>query len=183
MLADAGTVITTIGGAKQARRQRSGTGAVGDHPVRGGRSAFDRRDGNTMPSRPEAQQSHRRGSGRLLDALGRRRSMVSSGCPATRSLTRGVRRVAERINAGTAVLHLGGVQFPITGPVRYSIRARMPSNCARCFDPTPRYRSTTRDGSTPPRRVEIKQDFGNASAQVRDSLRWLSMGTVATLTV
>jgi L-ascorbate metabolism protein UlaG (beta-lactamase superfamily) len=36
----------------------------------------------------------------------------------------GVRQVAERIDVGTALVHLGGVQFPVTGPVRYTMTAR-----------------------------------------------------------
>ena len=36
---------------------------------------------------------------------------------------RGVREVADRLRVGTAVLHLGGVQFPVTGPVRYTMTA------------------------------------------------------------
>ncbi|WP_336921928.1 MBL fold metallo-hydrolase [Aquipuribacter sp. SD81] len=33
----------------------------------------------------------------------------------------GVRHVARRIDVGIAVLHLGGVRFPATGPLRYSM--------------------------------------------------------------
>ena len=33
----------------------------------------------------------------------------------------GVRRVADRISVGTAILHLGRVRFPITGPLTYSM--------------------------------------------------------------
>ena len=36
----------------------------------------------------------------------------------------GVREVADRLEIDTAILHLGGVRFPITGPVRYSMSAR-----------------------------------------------------------
>ncbi len=36
----------------------------------------------------------------------------------------GVRRVAERLQVDTALIHLGGVRFPITGPVRYTMTAR-----------------------------------------------------------
>jgi L-ascorbate metabolism protein UlaG (beta-lactamase superfamily) len=36
----------------------------------------------------------------------------------------GVRQVADRIRVGTALIHLGGVRFPITGPVRYTMTAR-----------------------------------------------------------
>jgi L-ascorbate metabolism protein UlaG (beta-lactamase superfamily) len=36
-----------------------------------------------------------------------------------------VRRVAERINVGTAVMHVGGVRFPwLSGPARYTMTAK-----------------------------------------------------------
>ena len=38
-------------------------------------------------------------------------------------LYHGVREVAERFDVGTAVLHLGGVRFPISGPLRYTMNA------------------------------------------------------------
>jgi L-ascorbate metabolism protein UlaG (beta-lactamase superfamily) len=33
----------------------------------------------------------------------------------------GVREVADRVDVGTALLHLGGVRFPISGPLRYTL--------------------------------------------------------------
>jgi L-ascorbate metabolism protein UlaG (beta-lactamase superfamily) len=36
----------------------------------------------------------------------------------------GVREVAERVRVDTAILHLGGVRFPVTGPLRYTMTAR-----------------------------------------------------------
>ena len=33
----------------------------------------------------------------------------------------GVRQVADRIDVDVAVLHLGGVRFPVTGPLRYTM--------------------------------------------------------------
>ena len=36
----------------------------------------------------------------------------------------GLREVARRVDVGTALVHLGGVRFPITGPIRYTMRAR-----------------------------------------------------------
>ncbi len=39
-------------------------------------------------------------------------------------LYKGVLEVAERLAVDTAVLHLGGVRFPITGPLRYTMTAR-----------------------------------------------------------
>jgi len=35
----------------------------------------------------------------------------------------GVREVADRLDVGTAMIHLGGVRFPITGPLRYTMTA------------------------------------------------------------
>jgi L-ascorbate metabolism protein UlaG (beta-lactamase superfamily) len=36
----------------------------------------------------------------------------------------GVRRVADRADVGTAIVHLGNVHFPITGPVKYTMTAK-----------------------------------------------------------
>ena len=36
----------------------------------------------------------------------------------------GVREVADRLDVDIALLHLGGVRFPVTGPVRYTMTAR-----------------------------------------------------------
>ncbi|HEX5909293.1 MAG TPA: MBL fold metallo-hydrolase [Thermoleophilaceae bacterium] len=33
----------------------------------------------------------------------------------------GVKTVADRIDVGTAILHLGGVRFPVSGPLRYTL--------------------------------------------------------------
>jgi L-ascorbate metabolism protein UlaG (beta-lactamase superfamily) len=35
----------------------------------------------------------------------------------------GVRETARRVDVGTALLHLGGVRFPVTGPLRYTMTA------------------------------------------------------------
>ena len=60
----------------------------------------------------------------------------------------GVREVAEPAAVDTALLHLGGVQFPVTGPLRYTMTAddavELCGSCGRA----PRSRSTTRAGST-----------------------------------
>ena len=61
----------------------------------------------------------------------------------------GVREVADRVDVGTALVHLGGVRFPVTGPLRYTMTAGeavelLESAAAR----RPRSRSTTRAGAT-----------------------------------
>ena len=38
-------------------------------------------------------------------------------------LYEGVRRLGDRIDVGTAILHLGSVHFPITGPLKYTMNA------------------------------------------------------------
>ena len=35
----------------------------------------------------------------------------------------GVREVADRLEVDTAIVHLGGVKFPVTGPLRYTLTA------------------------------------------------------------
>jgi L-ascorbate metabolism protein UlaG (beta-lactamase superfamily) len=35
----------------------------------------------------------------------------------------GVREIADRLDVGTAMIHLGGVRFPVTGPLRYTMTA------------------------------------------------------------
>jgi hypothetical protein len=36
----------------------------------------------------------------------------------------GVRHVAERVDVGTAIVHLGSVHFPITGPIKFTMTAK-----------------------------------------------------------
>jgi L-ascorbate metabolism protein UlaG (beta-lactamase superfamily) len=36
----------------------------------------------------------------------------------------GVREVPQRLDVGTAILHLGGVRFPVSGPLRYTLTGR-----------------------------------------------------------
>ena len=38
-------------------------------------------------------------------------------------LYEGVRSVADRVDVGTAIVHLGGVRFPVSGPLRYTMTA------------------------------------------------------------
>ena len=50
-------------------------------------------------------------------------------------LYNGVREVADRLNVDVAILHLGEVQFPITGPVRYSMTAHDAVQLCRTLRP------------------------------------------------
>ena len=50
-------------------------------------------------------------------------------------LYKGVRQVADRLDVDVAILHLGEVQFPITGPIRYSMTARDAVELCRTLRP------------------------------------------------
>jgi L-ascorbate metabolism protein UlaG (beta-lactamase superfamily) len=47
----------------------------------------------------------------------------------------GVRQVAERFAVDTAIVHLGAVRFPITGPIRYSMTIRDAIELTRLIRP------------------------------------------------
>ena len=89
----------------------------------------------------------------------------------------GVRRVADRLDVDTALLHLGGVQFPVTGPLRYSMTARQAVELCRLVRPRTaipvHYEgwSHFREG-----RDAIEREFARAPAEVRERLRWLPLG-------
>ncbi|HWI75280.1 MAG TPA: MBL fold metallo-hydrolase [Baekduia sp.] len=94
----------------------------------------------------------------------------------------GVRQVADRLDVGTALLHLGGVQFPVTGPLRYTMTAS--DAVALCTLIRPR---TTipihyegwkhfREG-----RAAIEAELATAPEAVRDSIRWLELGVPTSL--
>ena len=47
----------------------------------------------------------------------------------------GVRSVAERVDVGTAIVHLGRVRFPITGPVKYTMTANDAIELCQLLEP------------------------------------------------
>jgi L-ascorbate metabolism protein UlaG (beta-lactamase superfamily) len=94
----------------------------------------------------------------------------------------GVRRVADRLQVGTAVLHLGGVRFGVTGPVRYSMTAQEAIALCRLVRPRTilpvHYEGWThfrqgRDG--------IERAFATAPEDIRRSVRWLPIGEATTV--
>ena len=89
----------------------------------------------------------------------------------------GVREVAERLTVDTALLHLGGVQFPVTGPLRYTMTARQAVELCRLVRPRTaipiHYEGWKhfQEG-----REAIEREFAAAPEDVRASIRWLPMG-------
>jgi L-ascorbate metabolism protein UlaG (beta-lactamase superfamily) len=90
----------------------------------------------------------------------------------------GVRQVADRLQVDTALLHLGCVRFPVTGPVRYSMTAREAVELCRLVRPRTaipvHYEgwSHFRQG-----RGAIEQEFEQAPADIGRRLQWLPIGT------
>jgi L-ascorbate metabolism protein UlaG (beta-lactamase superfamily) len=89
----------------------------------------------------------------------------------------GVRQVADRLQVGTALLHLGCVRFPVTGPVRYTMAAQDAvelCGLVRPYTVIPvHYEGWKhfRQG-----REAIEHEFASAPADIRRRLSWLPIG-------
>ncbi len=89
----------------------------------------------------------------------------------------GVRQVAGRVPVDTALLHLGGVQFPITGPVRYSMTARDAVELCSLIRPRtaiPIHYEGWKHFQQG--RSEIEREFAAAPPPFRTSVQWLPIG-------
>jgi L-ascorbate metabolism protein UlaG (beta-lactamase superfamily) len=92
-------------------------------------------------------------------------------------LHRGIREVAQRIDVGTALVHLGGVRFPITGPIRYTMRARHVAAVCELMRPhttIPVHYEGWSHFREPQPAAEIALE--RAGDAVRSSLRWIPIG-------
>jgi L-ascorbate metabolism protein UlaG (beta-lactamase superfamily) len=96
----------------------------------------------------------------------------------------GVREVAERLTVSTALLHLGGVRFPVTGPLRYTMTAREAVELCGLVKPRTaipiHYEGWVhfKEG-----REAIERELGGAPEDVRRSIRWLPIGAPVELEV
>jgi L-ascorbate metabolism protein UlaG (beta-lactamase superfamily) len=90
----------------------------------------------------------------------------------------GVREVASRLTVDTAILHLGGVRFPVTGPLRYTLTAHEAVELCELIKPRTiipiHYEGWKhfREG-----REAIEDEFAQAPAEIRDSVQWLPIGS------
>jgi L-ascorbate metabolism protein UlaG (beta-lactamase superfamily) len=86
--------------------------------------------------------------------------------------------VADRVDVDVAILHLGEVQFPITGPVRYSMTAE--DGVELCGLVQPRVAvpvhyegwSHFHEG-----RAVVERTLAAASPEIRSRFRLLDLGT------
>ena len=92
-------------------------------------------------------------------------------------LYEGVRSVAERVDVGTAILHLGSVHFPITGPVKYTMSAKDAIELCQLLQPNTavpvHYEgwSHFKQGREP-----IERDLADAPADVSSRVVWAPLG-------
>ena len=92
-------------------------------------------------------------------------------------LYHGVRGVAERLDVDVALFHLGGVQFRITGPLRYTATAKDAIELCRLLEPRVaipiHYEGWThfREG-----RASIEGELADAPEEIRRRFRWIPIG-------
>ncbi|HEX8854589.1 MAG TPA: MBL fold metallo-hydrolase [Thermoleophilaceae bacterium] len=89
----------------------------------------------------------------------------------------GVREVGTRLDVDIALLHLGGVRFPVSGPFRYTMTARDAVELCGLVRPRTvipvHYEGW---GHFKESRESIEREFAGAPEDVRRSVRWLSIG-------
>jgi L-ascorbate metabolism protein UlaG (beta-lactamase superfamily) len=89
----------------------------------------------------------------------------------------GVKAMAGRWEIDVALLHLGGVQFPVTGPLRYTLTAHGAIELVELLAPklvVPIHYegwSHFKQG-----REAIEAELATAPAAVRDRFRWVPIG-------
>ena len=94
----------------------------------------------------------------------------------------GVREVANRLEVDTALVHLGGVQFPVSGPLHYTMTAAQAVELCGLIGPRTvipiHYEGWKhfRQG-----REAIEAEFAAAPAEFRRSVRWLPIGEAVEL--
>lgn len=96
----------------------------------------------------------------------------------------GVREIARRVDVGTALLHLGGVRFPLTGPLRYTMTAAPALELCRLLRPRTvlpvHYEgwSHFQEG-----RRAVEAELAAADADLGARFTWLPAGTPLDVTV
>jgi L-ascorbate metabolism protein UlaG (beta-lactamase superfamily) len=90
----------------------------------------------------------------------------------------GVRGVADRFRVDVALIHFGGVQFPVTGPLRYTLTAKDAIELCRLIKPRtviPIHYEGWKHFKQG--REAIEQEFARSPEDMRQSIRWLPLGT------
>jgi L-ascorbate metabolism protein UlaG (beta-lactamase superfamily) len=166
-------VLTTAAGAHRLGGNAAAS-AMGDHPAGGPGQAAHSGHGHPLPPRPS-----RPIVGEVIGfALGwEGQAHGKLWVTGDTVLYDGLRQVADRLRVDTALLHLGCVRFPVTGPVRYSMTAREAVQLCRRVRPRTaipvHYEGWThfRQG-----RDAIEHVFSAAPEDIGRCIRWLPIG-------
>jgi L-ascorbate metabolism protein UlaG (beta-lactamase superfamily) len=89
----------------------------------------------------------------------------------------GVRQVADRLHVDTALLHVGGVQFPVTGPLRYTMTAGDAIELCGLIQPRtaiPIHYEGWKHFKQG--RQAIERELEGAPREIRERIRWLPLG-------
>jgi L-ascorbate metabolism protein UlaG (beta-lactamase superfamily) len=96
----------------------------------------------------------------------------------------GVREVGARLAVGTALLHVGGVRFSVTGPVRYTMTARDAVELCRLIRPRTaipiHYEGWKHFAQRP---EAARREFAAAPSDVAARVRWLPLGRAEAIAV
>ena len=96
----------------------------------------------------------------------------------------GVREVADRVDVGTALVHLGGVRFPTTGPLRYTLGAGEAVELLDLLRPEitiPIHYEGWRHFRQG--RAELEAELAGAPAEIRERVHWLPIGSTSEIGV
>ncbi|GAA1019403.1 MBL fold metallo-hydrolase [Acrocarpospora pleiomorpha] len=98
--------------------------------------------------------------------------------------TRAVQATATRLRPGTILLHLGGVGFPLTGPLRYTMTAEQAVRLCETITPHTvlpihyegwQHFRENREG--------VQRELATRPSVLRDTLTWLPIGDPLDITV
>jgi L-ascorbate metabolism protein UlaG (beta-lactamase superfamily) len=96
----------------------------------------------------------------------------------------GVREVPARVDVGTALLHLGGVRFPVSGPLRYTMTGAEAVELCGSLRPhtaIPIHYEGWKHFRE--QRDAVERALAAAPAEVRDAFRWLEIGAPTAIDV
>ena len=183
LLPRAGTVITTMAGARRLGGNAQGLAPWGTTELRAeGRPAIEVTATPCRHGPPLSKPLVGEVTGFALRWEGQEHGALWISGDTV--LYDGVREVADRLDVGTALLHLGGVRFPTTGPLRYTLGAGEAVELLDQLRPTTtipiHYEGWKhfRQG-----RDDFEAELAGAPAEVRDRVRWLSIGRASEIGV
>jgi len=95
---------------------------------------------------------------------------------------RGIAEIARRFKVGTAMLHLGGVRFPISGPIRYTFNGKEAARAAHALN-AHTVIPIHYEGWTHFRESRAESERAFAEAGLTERVRWLTLGAPAMVEV